>query len=60
MRFYPPSKRRMDMDNAIASMKAALDGMADGLGCDDSLFRLSAEWGDSVGGQVVVSVSVED
>jgi len=59
MRFYPPSKRKMDMDNAIASMKAGLDGLADGLGCDDSLFRISAEWGDKVAGMVVVEVTIK-
>ena len=36
--FYPPDNRRRDADNALASMKAALDGIADALGIDDSRF----------------------
>lgn len=58
MRFFPPSRRRMDLDNALASMKAGLDGLADGLGCDDSLFRPSADWGEKVGGFVEITVEV--
>lgn len=38
--FYPPDARRRDRDNCIASMKAALDGVAEALGVDDSRFRL--------------------
>lgn len=38
--FYPPSKRRYDMDNLIASMKAAGDGIADAIGIDDSRWLL--------------------
>lgn len=37
--FYPPIKRNRDEDNLIASMKAALDGIADALGVDDQRFR---------------------
>lgn len=39
--FSPPSKRRFDDDNAIASCKAYLDGIADALGIDDSRFQIS-------------------
>lgn len=37
--FYPPDKRRRDLDNLIASMKAAQDGLADAMGVDDSQFQ---------------------
>jgi crossover junction endodeoxyribonuclease RusA len=37
--FYWKDKRRHDKDNATGSMKAALDGIADAVGQDDS------EWG---------------
>ena len=38
--FYPPDNRRRDMDNALASLKAALDGISDALGLDDSRFDI--------------------
>ena len=38
--FYWPDKRRRDKDNAVASMKAALDGIADaGLVVNDEHFQ---------------------
>jgi crossover junction endodeoxyribonuclease RusA len=36
--FYAPSRRRQDVDNMQARMKAAYDGIADALCIDDSLF----------------------
>ena len=58
--FVPPDRRRRDLDNLIASMKAGLDGLADALGIDDSRFRLAAELVEdgSVGGFVRVEVVV--
>lgn len=45
--FQPPDLRGRDQDNAQASLKAALDGIADALGVDDNLFRLAAPvWGE--------------
>lgn len=38
MTFYPPVKRHRDKDNLLASMKAALDGLADALLVDDRQF----------------------
>lgn len=35
---YPKHERRRDKDNLIASCKAALDGIAQAIGVDDSLF----------------------
>lgn len=37
--FVAPDKRRRDMDNLFASLKADLDGVAQALGIDDSLFE---------------------
>ena len=37
--FHPPTHRRMDLDNCLARLKAAADGIASGLGVDDNLFR---------------------
>lgn len=38
--FYPPDKRRRDVDNLLASLKSALDGICDAWGIDDSRFRM--------------------
>lgn len=38
IRFYPPDARHRDDDNAVASFKAARDGLADALGVDDRRF----------------------
>lgn len=56
--FVPPDRRRRDLDNLIASMKAGLDGLADALGVDDNRFTLSAELltDGTIGGFVRVSV----
>lgn len=36
--FFAPDTRRRDRDNLLASMKSGIDGMAQALGVDDSLF----------------------
>ena len=36
---YPPSRRRRDEDNLLASCKAMFDGIAAAIGIDDSLFH---------------------
>ena len=38
LEFVPPTRRRRDDDNLLASFKAGRDGLADALGIDDSLF----------------------
>lgn len=42
LQFGPPDRRTRDMDNLVASCKAGLDGVADALGVDDSMFTLGA------------------
>jgi crossover junction endodeoxyribonuclease RusA len=55
--FHPPDKRRRDLDNLIASMKAANDGISDALGVDDSRFISTYSIGEPVkGGAVYVTV----
>lgn len=55
--FYPPDNRRRDVDNLIASMKAAFDGIADALAVDDNRFRPSFDVGDvRKGGDVEVAL----
>lgn len=60
--FYPPTKRRVDLDNCIARMKSGIDGIADVLGVDDSRWRMSfvlAPPGDRDGDQRgVVKVTI--
>jgi crossover junction endodeoxyribonuclease RusA len=36
--FFPPNARRRDRDNLLASMKSGIDGMAQALGVDDTIF----------------------
>lgn len=57
--FYPPDKRRRDLDGCISSCKAYLDGLADALGVDDSRFTLSARMSQicSADGEVKIEVS---
>ena len=54
--FHPPTKRRMDDDNAIAMMKSYRDGVAEAYNVDDSKFYTQpAEWGAVVrGGKVIL------
>lgn len=55
--FYPPTRRAFDLDNALARVKAGLDGLADVLGVDDSKWSLSIAKADAVGGFVRVEVA---
>ncbi len=55
--FVPPNRRARDLDNCIAAMKSGLDGLADILGVDDSLWTLTARLDSSIGGFVRVEVS---
>ena len=59
MTFCPPDKRRRDIDNMIASMKAATDGISDALGIDDSRFVLTYKRGEPVS-KGAVKVQIEE
>ncbi|ALJ81559.1 hypothetical protein [Ketogulonicigenium vulgare] len=55
--FHPKVKRARDLDNLLASMKAAIDGIRDALGVDDSRFSFAMCMGPVVrGGKVVVDI----
>ena len=55
--FHPAIDRARDLDNLIASHKAALDGIASALGVDDTTFSLSACIGEKrKPAEVVVSL----
>jgi crossover junction endodeoxyribonuclease RusA len=52
--FHPPSRRRYDRDNIIASCKAYQDGLSDVLGVDDSRFEPTYRMGEVRGGGCVI------
>ena len=44
--FFPPDKRKRDIDNLLASMKSSLDGIFDALKMNDNRVRRTVlEWG---------------
>lgn len=58
-RFHPPNRARRDLHNLPIQMKAAIDGIADAMGCDDHGFRCA--WPETFdepikGGAVIVTV----
>jgi crossover junction endodeoxyribonuclease RusA len=58
--FIPKTNRRHDCDNALASEKAGLDGVAKGLGIDDKQFRpIFVDFGnkDKINPRVEVTIS---
>ena len=57
--FCPPDARRRDLDNMLASIKPALDGLSDVLGVDDSRWSLTIERGPVVArGRVRIAISL--
>lgn len=59
MTFHPPNARARDTDNMLAACKAALDGIADAIGVDDSQWQISLTRGEPHRplGQVIVTVA---
>ena len=46
LKFYPPDRRKRDLDNLHSSCKAYLDGICDGLHLDDRQFKeVTLYWG---------------
>lgn len=55
--FNPPDRRKRDLQNCIGSAKALVDGIADALDVDDSLFSMTYAMGEPVkGGSVRVEI----
>jgi len=58
--FFPPDRRRRDIDGMLSSIKAGLDGISDALEVDDSLFSLRLSRAEPVkGGRVVITFQTE-
>lgn len=59
--FHPPCKRRRDLDNCLASIKAGLDGIADVIGVDDSKWSLALKMdAPTKGGRVFIDVIAQE
>lgn len=56
--FYPPNNHRRDVDNCMAMMKSALDGLADALQVNDRQFVISPVLMDETGGFVKIKLIV--
>lgn len=58
--FCPPDRRRRDLDNLLASLKADLDGVAQAMGVDDQLLEpIMLRRGEAVKfGRVVLEIGV--
>jgi crossover junction endodeoxyribonuclease RusA len=56
--FIQPDRRSRDLDNLLSSIKYGIDGMADGLGINDRMFRpVTIDVSDDIGGMVKVEFS---
>ena len=57
---HPKTRHPIDRDNCVAAMKSYLDGIADALGVDDSLFNTpSIAFGEPIrGGLMSIGISV--
>ena len=60
--FYPPDKRKRDLDNVFSAMKAARDGISDALHIDDSKWQpITLRWGETGRpGKVIVELKKGD
>ena len=61
--FHPPTNRKRDLHNMPSQMKALIDGIADGMGCDDNQFL--CKWPDAFsevvkGGCVLVHIKPKE
>lgn len=60
--YHPPDRRRRDAQNLPGMLKAAIDGIADAIGCDDSAFTCIFPGGFGEvrkGGEIVVEIEVD-
>jgi len=57
--FHPPDNRKRDIDNMLASLKSALDGVSDAIGIDDSEFIPTIIKGDPMPPDGCVTIEFE-
>lgn len=57
--FFPPDKRRRDLDNMLASLKSGLDGVSDVCGIDDSKWTLSVSKASTIAKNGMVKIEIE-
>jgi len=57
--FYPPSRRRYDSDNLLASHKAAIDGISEAVGVDDSRFKITFAMAGAIEKNGMVKVEID-
>ena len=55
--FAPPTRRAFDLDNALARIKAGLDGLADVLKVDDSRWSITIQKSETIGGFVQIEIT---
>ena len=62
LKLYPPDKKRRDIDNVLASLKAYLDGIFRAAGADDSQVRqVVITWGERLWeAESCVQVEIEE
>lgn len=49
---HPAVRRNRDGDNLVASLKGAIDGLAEAMGIDDGVFDLApVQWGERIPGR---------
>ncbi len=60
--FHPPTKHRRDLDNCLAAIKGAIDGIADAIGIDDTNFRpITIDFGGVVrGGKIIIEINADN
>lgn len=57
--FHAKTRRAYDLDNALASIKSGLDGVADAIGVDDSRWGLVIDKGSPVrGGMITIGIDI--
>lgn len=55
--FYPPDKRKRDLDNMLGSIKSAIDGIADATKIDDYNYSYQIKRCQPVeGGKVIIKI----
>ena len=56
--YFPPDKRRRDLDNLLSSSKQMIDAIAEAIGIDDSRFHISlARCQPTKNGEIVVEIA---